>query len=320
MKKSEKAVKDAVQVIEEKETSNKQNVSSFEQKLFLATHFDENSTRTIVKGADGKDIELVQKKYSFVNTHAGKDNITITDTSLIASIERIKGAVKARNLYAYAICRELYNIKASGKVEKLGFDTIADFSNAMFGFKRSTTSQYARIGEYFLNADYTPKVGLPDLNVGHFVELMSLMDIDNPDYTVVLPLFQPQDGKEPVLYDGMTTKSMRDAINNYKKSLLPPVEEEQQEEEQQEEEQKEEEQQQQQQQQASSQLNTQLDEKFDENAPFDKQVELAKILSWTSNIQQSIALLDDNGVFDVEVIRKLLLKVNMLHADVEELL
>lgn len=169
----------------------------------LTNAFKENEL-PIVKLEDGT--EIVQKKIPLRNAVGKKESITIYDADIIASIDRIDGANKAKTITSYIICRELANIKKSGKLQKLGFDSIAQFAKAVFDFEPSTANHYANIGENFINSDYSVKAGLPDLSVSHFLELNKMVG-ENGDIKPIIKLFA--DG---TLTDGMPTTKIRNVL------------------------------------------------------------------------------------------------------------
>lgn len=169
----------------------------------LTNAFNEGDVPT-VKLEDGT--EIVQKKIPLLNAVGKKESITVYDADIITSINRIEGANKAKTITSYIICRELANIKKSGKLQKLGFDSIAQFAKAVFDFEPSTANHYANIGENFINPDYSVKAGLPDLSVSHFLELNKLVG-ENGDIKPIITLFT-----EGTLTDGMSTVRMRNVL------------------------------------------------------------------------------------------------------------
>jgi hypothetical protein len=110
-------------------------------------------------------------------------------------------------ILTYAICKEFSKIAESGKLENMGFKTIADFGKAVFGLETSTVNHYTRIGSTFINDDYTVKAGLPDLSVSHFIELSS--SVQNGDITPIIELYQ-----NGTLVDGMSTKRIRETLKS----------------------------------------------------------------------------------------------------------
>lgn len=169
----------------------------------LTNAFNEGDVPT-VKLEDGT--EIVQKKIPLLNAVGKKESITVYDADIITSINRIEGANKAKTITSYIICRELANIKKSGKLQKLGFDSIAQFAKAVFDFEPSTANHYANIGENFINPDYSVKAGLPDLSISHFLELNKLVG-ENGDIKPIITLFT-----EGTLADGMSTIRMRNIL------------------------------------------------------------------------------------------------------------
>lgn len=152
----------------------------------------------------------VVKRYSLTTTIGDRATLTLTDPDLIKSVEKIKFAEGGRKVFGYVICKELARIEDSGKLKELGFKSISQFANALFGYQESTANHYARIGRAFITDDYKVKDGLPEYSISHFIELNKLVS-DNPDGTPntekIENLFL-----EGVIKDGMSTKQLRDAI------------------------------------------------------------------------------------------------------------
>lgn len=170
----------------------------------MSNAFSVDNSNCVIKLEDGT--EIVQKKYILRNPDGKKDSITIYDEDIITSIDRIEGANKVKNISSYIVCVELANIQKSGKLEKMGYKTIAEFAKRMFDFEPSTANHYTKIGCTFLNSDYSVKAGLPELSVSHFLELNKVVG-ENGDITPVIKLFA--DG---TLVDGMSTSKMRTVL------------------------------------------------------------------------------------------------------------
>lgn len=128
-------------------------------------------------------------------------------------MEKIYKALHGKTILTYAICKELSNIEKSNKLENMGFKSISEFGKAFYNFETSTSNHYVRIGETFINDDYTVKGGLPELTVGHFIELSSLVTDGN--IQPIADLYVA--GK---LVDGMSTKKVREVVKAIKNPQL----------------------------------------------------------------------------------------------------
>lgn len=192
------------------ETSNEgysvNPMDSLHSKLSSALTIDTDSLFTTIDTADGK-LEVTKKTYQFANPVGKRDSMTIYDTAIIESMEKISHALHAKSILTYAICKEFSKIAASGKLENMGFKTIADFGKAVFGLETSTVNHYTRIGATFINDDYSVKAGLPDLSVSHFIELSS--SVNDGDITPIIELYQ-----NGTLVDGMSTKRIRETLKS----------------------------------------------------------------------------------------------------------
>ena len=148
----------------------------------------------------------VTRKYQLVNKKGNKSTLTITDSALIESIDKINMATRASNVMGYVICREMAKIADSGKLESMGFKNIAEFGKCAFGFATSTCNHYAKIGRNFITDDYKVKDGLPDLSISHFIELNAKVGNDG-DISNIVDMYLNGE-----LVDGMSTKALRTAL------------------------------------------------------------------------------------------------------------
>lgn len=181
------------------------NMDSLNAKLASALAINTDSLFTTVHTSEGT-IEVAKKTYQLANPVGKRDSLTVYDTSIIESMEKIAHAIHGKAILTYAICKEFSKIAASGKLENMGFKTIADFGKAVYGLETSTVNHYTRIGTTFINDDYTVKAGLPDLSVGHFIELSSMVKEDG-DISPIVELYAKGD-----LVDGMSTKVVRGIV------------------------------------------------------------------------------------------------------------
>ena len=180
-------------------------MSSLNAKLATALSIDTNSLFTTIDTVDGGKLEVTKKTYQFANPIGKRDSMTIYDTAIIESMEKISHALHGKAILTYAICKEFSKIAASCKLENMGFKSIADFGKAVYGLETSTVNHYARIGAIFINDDYSVKAGLPDLTVGHFIELSSM--VKDGDISPIVELYSKGD-----LVDGMSTKRVREIV------------------------------------------------------------------------------------------------------------
>ena len=188
-------------------------MDSLNAKLSSALTIDTNSLFTTVKTTDG-EIEVTKKTYQLSNPIGKRDSITIYDTSIIESMEKISHALHGKAILTYAICKEFSKIAESGKLVNMGFKTIADFGKAVYGLETSTVNHYTRIGATFINDDYSVKAGLPDLSVSHFIELSALAQ--DGDIAPIIELYQ-----NGTLVDGMSTKTIRLELKKLSTPSLP---------------------------------------------------------------------------------------------------
>lgn len=188
-------------------------MESLNSKLASALAIDTSTLFTTVETANGQ-IEVTKKTYQFANAIGKRDSMTVYDTSIIESMEKISHALHGKAILTYAICKEFSKIAESGKLENMGFKSIADFGKAVYGLETSTVNHYTRIGSAFINDDYSVKAGLPDLSVSHFIELSS--SVVDGDITPVVEMYAKGE-----LVDGMSTKRIRETLKAMGGSELP---------------------------------------------------------------------------------------------------
>lgn len=183
------------------------NVSGILENVSERVHVDGDSIseRTTKKGN-----LAIQKKYNFAVKVGTRVGMTVSDSQLIESIEKIFVAERAKTVMGYVICKEMARIADSGKLEGMGFKNIAEFGRAMFNYKTSTSNHYARIGRNFIDDNYHVKEGLPELSISHFIELNAHVGEDG-DISDIVDMYL--DG---TLVDGMSTKDVRNALNSKK--------------------------------------------------------------------------------------------------------
>ena len=186
-------------------------VESVSEVMKKATErINQNQIDGISEKETSKGNVAVVKRYNLATNIGNRATLTLTDPDLIKSVEKIKFAESGRKVLGYVICKELARIDDSGKLKELGFKSISQFAEAMFGYKESTANHYVRIGKAFITDDYKVKEGLPEYSISHFIELNALVT-DNPDGTPnterIENLFL-----EGVIKDGMSTKQLREAI------------------------------------------------------------------------------------------------------------
>lgn len=194
-----------------KEKMNNESIKETNVLDTLGLDFTDLS-ETIVN-EDGTKTEIIKKTYELSNPVGKRTNVTIYDLSVIESMEKIYKALHGKTILTYAICKELSKIEKSSKLESMGFKNIAEFGKAFYNLETSTSNHYVRIGENFINDDYTVKGGLPELTVGHFIEVSSLVVDGNIQPIIDLYV----SGK---LVDGMSTKKVREVVKAIKNPQL----------------------------------------------------------------------------------------------------
>lgn len=189
------------------------NNNSINERLKEVLTIDTESFYETIEGEKG-NVEIVKKSYDLVHPIGKRATMTVYDQSIIESMEKIDGALHGKTLLTYVICKEFSKIAKSGKLENMGFKSIAEFGKARFGLETSTVNHYARIGEVFITDNYTVKPGLPDLSVSHFIELSSQVKEDG-DIAPIIELYT-----SGTLTDGMSTKAIRKTLKTLSSNAL----------------------------------------------------------------------------------------------------
>lgn len=262
---------------EKVETS--QNLSIMD-KINMAMTIDESSHFQQVEGKGGEITEIVKKQYTFVEPIGKRSQISVYDVDIINSLDKIQSAINGRKYLNYVIAKELSNINESGKLENMGFKNIAELGKSIFGLESSTVNHYARIGKFFINADYSIKGALPDISISHLLELSKLVDEETGDISQITEMYT-----NGTLIDGMSTKKIREVVNQL--SIEDKGEEKENDEKQEE----------------ANPTTDATATKINEETPietlsaeFDKQVVVGQIVNSVSRINELFSLLNKNDV------------------------
>lgn len=179
---------------------------------------------------EGTDVEIIKKSYTMEVAKGNKESLTINDPDIIRSVDSINFAKAASDNARYIICKELFRLNERVEViQSMGFKGLDDFASHMFGFKKGTSDQYARIGKYFITDEYYPLPMFPDnIPISHLLEMLAYsVDKDNDTVDVERIISWYTSG---LLTDGMTTKKVREALKQHYQSLPSPKGEETQQE------------------------------------------------------------------------------------------
>ena len=184
-------------------------LNSVENKVNEALKVNEG---TLISGGKFDDVTAagkpaIRRVYDFVNSIGKRTQLTTFDAQVIEITETIGRALVQREKTSFIICRELYKMKASGKLEKLGFKNVGEYGRALFDMSPNTANQYARIGEHFIDDDYKPRGALPALSVSQYLEFLTYMEKKGLTLDRIESMYL--DG---VLTDGMSSKIMRKAL------------------------------------------------------------------------------------------------------------
>ena len=192
------------------QTTSNDILSTIARQMYNDLHIDENDFYTTIAKKDGTSVEVVKQVFKFKEPIGNRNQLTVMDRDMIESIKIIQGAITVNKRSSYIICKQLYKIKESGKLENMGFKTIGEFAKALFGIESSTANHYAKIGELFITDTYEVDPILPQLSVSHLLELDTFGSAEE-----VSALFQ-----RGILTDGMSTKKIREVIKSLKENAI----------------------------------------------------------------------------------------------------
>jgi len=170
-----------------------------------------------VLDSEGNPVTIVRKTYVFDVVQGNRGQVDINDTSMIVSIERIRAAMAGKEIMSRVVCKELARLAEREKdLQKLGFKDIVNFGSAMFGFNKTTSTQYVRIGKWFINDDYSLINAVPStISISGMNEMLAYAQAGDAALDVGMIASWYADG---VLYDGMSKAKIRAALLDWKNS------------------------------------------------------------------------------------------------------
>ena len=184
-----------------------QNTSIMTEALTNAINVHAGATAIEVKqDSDGKD--YLSATFKLKAPTSKMSEIVVNDKALMESLERIRKADSLGEVSVFLLSRELANI-ADTDASKCGFDNSESLVGAVLGKAKSTLANYKRIGQYFVNADYTLRGAIPqETSISLLNQLLSFVptetetgeaDIRNVEclfkYGILTPYMRQKDYK-----------------------------------------------------------------------------------------------------------------------------
>ena len=218
------------------EQANK-NTSIMTDELTNAINVHAGATAIEVKqDSDGNDYLSATFKLKAPTSKVSE--IVVNDRGLMESLERIRKADSLGEVSVFLLSRELANI-ADSDASKCGFDNSESLVGAVLGKAKSTLANYKRIGQYFVNADYTLRGAIPqETSISLLNQLLSFVpneneagevDIRNVEclfkYGILTPYMKQKDYKRIInaLKSIETEKELHDMteeeVQEFKKTL-----------------------------------------------------------------------------------------------------
>lgn len=155
-----------------------QNTSIMNDTLANAINIHAGATAIEVKqDSDGND--YLSATFKLKAPTSKMREIVVNDRPLMESLERIRKADSAGEVTVFLLARELANI-ADTDASKCGFDNSESLVGAVIGKAKSTLANYKRIGQYFVNEDYTLRGAIPqETSVSLLNQLLSFVPSEN---------------------------------------------------------------------------------------------------------------------------------------------
>ena len=214
-----------------------QNTSIMSEALTNAINVHAGATAIEVKqDTDGKD--YLSATFKLKAPTSKMSEIVVNDRALMESLERIRKADSLGEVSVFLLSRELANI-ADSDASKCGFDNSEALVGAVLGKAKSTLANYKRIGQYFVNADYTLRGAIPqETSISLLNQLLSFVPAENEageadirnveclfKYGILTPYMKQKDYKRIInaLKSIETEKELHDMteeeVEDFKKAL-----------------------------------------------------------------------------------------------------
>lgn len=203
-------------------STNKQNITPMRANLFdgiISTIRAESLDDSAMVRIDDTT-SIIKKDYTFAIPKGKRGTVSINDSDIILSVDRINAARTGQDMFGYVIAREMARIsEKEDTIKKMGFDDIADFGAAMFGYKRVTVNQYVRIGKYLVTDEYKPIQVLPTtISMSAMIEMLAPASDENGVVDVAKIASWYAGG---LLTDGMSKAKIRAALKGADSPALP---------------------------------------------------------------------------------------------------
>ena len=155
-----------------------ENTSIMTEALTNAINVHAGATAIEVKqDSDGKD--YLSATFKLKAPTSKMSEIVVNDRALMESLERIRKADSLGEVSVFLLSRELANI-ADSDASKCGFDNSEALVGAVLGKAKSTLANYKRIGQYFVNSDYTLRGAIPqETSISLLNQLLSFVPTEN---------------------------------------------------------------------------------------------------------------------------------------------
>ena len=171
-------------------SKNKNELSLLEQTRAGASVMSDTLTNAIKVHAGTSAIELhhdsdgkeyIKATFKLRTPSKNHDEIVVNDVALAQKIEQINNAFALGDVSSFLVCRLLADMADTDAIA-YGFDSIPAMIGAIQGKAKSTLANYKRVGEYFVNSDYTLRGAIPqECSISLLNQLLSFVTKEMED-------------------------------------------------------------------------------------------------------------------------------------------
>lgn len=171
-------------------SKNKNEISLLEQARAGAGVMSDTLTNAIKVHAGASAIELhhdsdgkeyIKATFKLRTPSKNHEEIIVNDVALAQKIEQINNAFALGDVSSFLVCRLLADM-ADSDATPYGFDSIPAMIGAIQGKAKSTLANYKRVGEYFVNSDYTLRGAIPqECSISLLNQLLSFVTKEMED-------------------------------------------------------------------------------------------------------------------------------------------
>lgn len=182
-----------------------------------AEKLPEHAFKQVGTNADGSDMLVVAANFKFSVEKGKRTEIEISNPDVAKILYEIQGAAKATDEIDKFVARKLYQLSTYDEIiKRMNFDSAIDLAVTVFGMSKDWASKRLRVGQYFITDEFEFVPVIPATwTVSHVQELLQHLPKDDNGNVVDAQVVPFVAGllQEGTIMDGMTTKKLRDVLN-----------------------------------------------------------------------------------------------------------